>query len=285
MKRVPAVFGMVGLVVAALLSPIGTGAVRAAPRAMIQVPVYSHAMNRTIINNVLPAPGGSAPVFYLLHGAGGGSDRIGWEWNSSYRTFFENKNVTVVSPVGGAGSFYTNWRHGDPKLGLNKWQTYLTRELPAAINRQFNGNGRNAVAGVSMSGGPALDLAAHAPRLYRAAASYSGCPPQATVGAPGVIGTVLAQGGNPGNMWAPGDYIAHDPTLNAPRLRGKAIYISAGDVGPELAIRACSEIAAAALRAQGVRVTYDAVRGDHSWAAFEAGLERSWRVIGPAIGA
>ncbi|MCF8609004.1 esterase family protein [Gordonia sp. HY285] len=286
MRRVLRILLIAGLLLTAAGTVSETARVEAAPsRALVEFPVYSPSMHRTVMNNVLPAPGGGkAPVLYLLHGAGGGSDHIGWEWNTRYREFLRNKDVTVVSPVGGAGSFYTDWRSRDRKLGLNKWQTYLTRELLAAVNRHFGGNGRNAIAGVSMSGGPAIDLAARAPRLYRAAASYSGCPAQA-LGFPAVMGTVIGQGGNPLNMWTPGDYVVHDPVLNAARLRGKAIYISAGDAGLELPVRACSDASAAALRAQGIRVTSDGLRGEHSWDVFEAGLRQSWRVIGPAIGA
>ena len=44
------------------------------------------------------------------------------------------KHVNVVMPVGGKFSMYTDWNADDPVLGRNKWQTYLTKELPAAVN-------------------------------------------------------------------------------------------------------------------------------------------------------
>src|SRR5690606_6289294 len=106
----------------------------------------------------------------------GNEDGVGWINDSQVTNFFADKDVTVVLPIGGRFSFYTDWNAPDPLLGTYRWQTYLTRELPAAIDGEFGGTGRNAVAGLSMSGGPALDLAIQAPGLYRAAASFSGCP-------------------------------------------------------------------------------------------------------------
>lgn len=127
------------------------------------VDVYSPAMDRVISNDVLrPAHGGSLPTLYLLNGALGGEDGVGWMNNSQAPAFFADKDVTVVLPIGGRFSFYTDWGAPDPILGINMWETYLTRELPGVIDREFGGTGLNAVAGLSMSGGPALDLAIQA---------------------------------------------------------------------------------------------------------------------------
>ncbi len=63
------------------------------------------------------------------------------------------KGTNVVIPFGGGGSFYTDWERPDPKLGINKWETFLTRELPAYMAKQHNSdNKRNGIAGLSMSG-------------------------------------------------------------------------------------------------------------------------------------
>ena len=84
--------------------------------------------------------------------------------------FFGNKNVNVVSPLGGQFSWYTNWVND----GSKQYQTYMTQELPPLINKQYNANGRNAVGGLSSTGGTAVDYAIQAPGLYRAVGSYSG---------------------------------------------------------------------------------------------------------------
>ncbi len=189
------------------------------------VDVYSPAMDRVISNDVLrPAHGGSLPTLYLLNGALGGEDGVGWMNNSQAPAFFADKDVTVVLPIGGRFSFYTDWGAPDPILGINMWETYLTRELPGVIDREFGGTGLNAVAGLSMSGGPALDLAIQAPELYQAAASFSGCPAPSNLLATVGISTMIASGlNNPFNMWGPPGsrgWKAHDPAANAAKLAG-----------------------------------------------------------------
>ena len=170
---------LVGLAVAALAAvpaapaaaappPHVTGISEIAPQ-ILTVDVYSPSMDRVISNTVLRPPGGGpAPVLYLLGGVRGGTDGVSWLNDSNYEQFFADKNVTVVTPTGGPFSEYTDWQFDDPALGPaqgNQWQTYLTRELPPAIDSAFATTGRNAVAGLSMSAGPAIDLAIQAPGL------------------------------------------------------------------------------------------------------------------------
>ncbi|RZL72458.1 MAG: esterase family protein, partial [Rhodococcus sp. (in: high G+C Gram-positive bacteria)] len=146
-----------------------------ATRAVLNV--FSPSMNRVISNEVLHSPGGGpAPTLVLLNGALGNEDGVGWLNNSGVEQFFLDKNVTVVAPIGGRFSFYTDWQTTDPVLGTNLWQTYLSRELPAAVDAAYGSTGKRGVAGLSMSGGPALDLAIQAPDVFDAAASFSGCP-------------------------------------------------------------------------------------------------------------
>ncbi len=263
--------------------------------------VYSPSMNRVISNDILrPVSGGTLPTLYLLNGALGNEDGVGWLNNSSAAEFFEDKNVTVAIPIGGRFSFYTDWQAHDPVLGQNKWQTYLTHELPSAIDAQFGSTGRNAVAGLSMSGGPALDLAAHAPDVFDAAASFSGCPapsdPVATIG----ISTMIAGGlNNPFNMWGPPGspgWRDHDPTVNVERLRGTAVYVgsSAGRPGPvdripvgavppiggmavEALVNYCTSIFVDALHRSGVPATVSMREsGAHTWPLFEDQLREAW---------
>ncbi len=132
-------------------------------------------------------------------------------------------------------TYYTDWQQDDPKLGRQKWQTFLTRELPPVVDEVLGGaNGINAIAGLSMSATSALDLAIQAPGLYRAAASYSGCAQTGTPARAGYIRSVVEVMGeiDATNMWGPFDgpgWKDHDPpTLNAERLRGLSLYISNG---------------------------------------------------------
>lgn len=276
------------------------------------VSVHSRSMNRTLQAHVLHPAGKPAglPTFYLLPGAGGAEDGISWYHHGGVRQFFAGKRVNVVLPIGGRFSMMTDWQHDDPALGRNKWQTYYTRELPDSIDRAFRTNGTNALGGVSMSAGPALDLAIQAPRRFRAVASYSGCP--GTTDPLGVLSNTtvpMRGGGNPLNMWGPpgsAAWIKHDPVVNAAKLRGKTIFLFAGsgvpgsiDGSPLAAIGglfggdvvegvslACTTNMHNKLNSLGIPHRFS-VRstGSHSWGLFSAGLRESWPMIARAIGA
>ncbi len=145
------------LLVFSAWAALGPSPASAEPR-ITRVDVYSESMGRWVANDVIsPASAGPAPTFYLLTGIGGGSDGISWFNNTGVRDFFADKHVNVVMPIGGQYSMYTDWDADDPVLGRNKWQTYLTSELPAAIDGRFATTGANAIGGVSMAGGAVLD--------------------------------------------------------------------------------------------------------------------------------
>ena len=85
-------------------------------------------------------------------------------------------DTTLVMPVGGASSFYTDWDGGaGDKNTVIKQETFLTSELPAypAANKVISPSG-NAVVGLSMSGSAALILAAYHPGQFSYAGSLSG---------------------------------------------------------------------------------------------------------------
>ncbi|WP_440713889.1 alpha/beta hydrolase [Gordonia sp. FQ] len=274
--------------------------------------VYSPAMNRVIRSHVLHPPGKPAglPSFYLLPGAGGAEDGISWYNNGGVKRFFAGKRVNVVLPIGGRFSMMTNWQQADPMLGVNKWQTFYTRELPDAVDKHFRTSGANALGGVSMSAGPALDLAIQAPNRFRAVAAYSGCPGTTDpLGRLAATAIPMRGGANPFNMWGAYDnpaWIAHDPVINAGRLRGKTIFLSAGsglpgpiDGGPvetigglfggnvlEAIALQCTTNMANRLSALGIPYRFShRPDGTHSWGLFSADMRLSWPMIARAIGA
>ena len=211
------------------------GTASAAPQTVY---VYSAAMNKNIPVRVLPASGGgSHATLYLLDGLRAPNNNSGWLIETDVQQFFAGKNVNVAIPFGGGGSFYTDWQRDDPTLGRQKWETFLTRELPAYLKSAFNSdNRRNAIAGLSMSGTSALNLASKHPNFYRGVASYSGYPTVSTPGfAQGIAASVLEMGGNPVNMWGlwpAGAWTANDPSLHTGNLRGKRVYVSSGAGSP-----------------------------------------------------
>lgn len=197
--------------------------------------VYSASMRRSIPVTVLKPKNTAkaAPTLYLLNGAGGGEDSATWAARTNYTKFFANKNVYVVTPIGGAYSYYTDWQRKDPVLGVLKWQTFLTKELPPLINAHYKTTGVNAIGGISMAGTSVLNLAIAAPKLYRSVAGFSGCARTSDPLGQAYIRMVVESrgGGNVANMWGPLNgpgWRANDPYLNAARLRGVKIYMTTG---------------------------------------------------------
>nr|WP_280269849.1 alpha/beta hydrolase family protein [Nocardia wallacei] len=281
--------------------------------------VYSAAMGKQIQVDVQRPADTSRPrpTLYLLNGAGGGEDSATWQRQSDVLPFLATKDVNVVQPVGGKFSYYTDWRAPDPGLGVNKWQTFLTRELPPLIDRAFGTDGTNAIAGLSMSGTSVLQLPIAAPGLYESVAALSGCAQISDpIGYDAVATVVRAGGGDPDNMYGPkGDpmWAANDPYVHADRLRGLNLFISSGSglpgrwdtldgpralPGPgglanqvtvggvlEAATNYCTHNLQTRLDQLGIPATYDFdPTGTHSWGYWEDELKRSWPVLARGLG-
>ncbi|MDL9938044.1 alpha/beta hydrolase family protein [Gordonia sp. ABSL1-1] len=277
--------------------------------------VYSAAMHKLIPVNVLrPKDAGKpAPTLYLLNGAGGGEDSATWAAKTSYVEFFKDKHVNVVTPIGGAFSYYTDWQRDDPVLGRNKWTTFLTKELPPLIDKEFETTKVNSIAGISMAGTSVLNLAIAAPKLYRSVAAYSGCARTSDPLGQAYIRMVVADRGqgNLNNMWGPPGargWRDNDPYINAAKLRGTKVYMTSGTglPGPydrldsplvngdlftlgnqmilggliEAAVNQCTQQMSA--RLHQLRIPNKVLtrpNGTHSWAYWEHDLHATWPLL------
>lgn len=286
----------------------------------VTLAVRSESMGRVIpIDVIVPDdPSVPRPVYYLLNGAGGGEDSANWQKRTDARAFFEDKNVNVVTPVGGMLAYYTDWEQDDPVLGRHKWTTFLTQELPPVIDRTLNTNGVNAIAGLSMTGTSVLNLAIAAPGLYQAVGSFSGCAQVSDPVGERFVRTVVETrgGGDATNMWGPyggPGWVANDPYVHADKLRGHALYISSGSglPGPhetldhklingnvgtlanqavvggaiEAATNYCTRNLQQRLAELGIPATFNLRdTGTHSWGYWEDDLHESWPLIAGALG-
>jgi diacylglycerol O-acyltransferase / trehalose O-mycolyltransferase len=273
----------------------------------------AHITDVEHVNDVFKAPKAGAPTFYLLPGIDGGDNldpgasfapgTKNWFGMTDIQGFFADKNVNVVSPLGGAFSWYSNWDNDRSK----QYQTYMTRELPPVINAQYKTNGKNAVGGLSSAGGTAVDYAIQAPGLNRGVGSYSGFLTPAD-GAQQVSLTLGGGGANSAGMRGPPggpEWVAHDPSKNVAKLKGVAVYVAASagaegavdrlpdGFGPNLTggliegiVSDSTRQFADAAHAAGVPVTYVArPEGSHTWGLFESEMQESWNTtIGRALG-
>ena len=278
-----------------------------------KISVFSPSMNKIVVNDVFKAPKSGAPTFYLLPGIDGGDNldpRVyfepgskSWFGMTDIQGFFADKNVNIVSPLGGQFSCFTDWVAD----GSKQYQTYMTKELPPLINKELKTNGRNAVGGLSSTGGTAIDYAVQAPGLYKAVGSYSGFPaPSDPDAAQQVSLTLGGAGASAEAMWGPLGgplWIAHDPSKNVTKLKGVGVYAAAsggaqGDVDrlapgtanftggliEGIVLANTQKFADAA--AAGVPINF-VVRpeGSHTWGLFESEMQESWNTtIGPALG-
>ncbi|KAA8883914.1 esterase family protein [Nocardia colli] len=286
----------------------------------LSLTVYSAAMDRPITVEVQrPAdPSEPRPVLYLLNGADGGVGGANWDHKAPQGLqFLATKDINVVQPIGGEFSYYTDWQAPDPVLGVNKWKTFLTEELPPLIDSALNANGRNAIAGLSTSGTSVLQLPIAAPGLYQSVAAYSGCAQISDpLGYAFVQTTVDAGHGQVANMYGPQAdpmWAANDPYVHADQLRGLDLFVSSGSglPGPndtldgpfslpgvgglanqltvggviEAATNYCTHNLQSRLNSLGIPATYDFTpTGTHSWGYWYDALVRSWPVLAHGVG-
>ena len=209
-------------------------------KSVLAYKVFSPSMNRDIPIAVVPATDAegrnvaNAPIIYLLNGAGGAEQDMDWLNKDDVKGFFAGKGVNVVIPQAGSFTYYTDWLADDVHTryidGPQKWETFLTKELPGPIEKTLNADQRRAIVGFSMSGTSSLVLPTHNPGFYKAAASFSGCAATASPqGYTYARATVDRAGTTPEKMWGPmgGPYNGwNDALANAEKLRGTALYLS-----------------------------------------------------------
>ncbi len=187
--------------------------------------------------------GGGPKAVYLLDGLRARDDRNGWDIETGAFSWFNGSGLSVVMPVGGMSSFYTDWYRpavGNGQTYTYKWETFLTSELPGwlAANRGVGSSG-NAVVGLSMSGSSALILAAYHPNQFIYAGSLSGFLNLSAGLWPALIGIAMADAGgfNALDMWGAyggGAWQRNDPMNQIGRLvaNNTRIWVYSGNGNP-----------------------------------------------------
>jgi diacylglycerol O-acyltransferase/trehalose O-mycolyltransferase len=188
--------------------------------------------------------GDNAPAVYLLDGLRAQDDFNGWDINTPAFEWYNGSGLSVVMPVGGQSSFYSDWYSpacGKAGCQTYKWETFLTQELPAylAANNSVKSTGSAAV-GLSMAGSAALTLAIHHPAQFPYAASLSGFLNLSEGWWPGLVNTSMGDAGGfkSKDMWGAAEtdpaWKYNDPMVNMATLvgNGTRIWIYCGDGTP-----------------------------------------------------
>ncbi|MDO4909009.1 MAG: alpha/beta hydrolase-fold protein [Corynebacterium sp.] len=254
-------------------------------------------------------PDKTFPEVWALDGLRATDIENGWTAFTNIASFYADKNVNVILPVGGEASFYTDWNQ--PDNGKNyKWETFLTQELPAVLTNGFRSNGTRAIYGISMGGTAAFNLAEHHPDMFNFVGSFSGYLDTTSPGMPQGIAYALQDAGgyNAQAMW--GEYgsqrwIDNDPKRGVDRLKGKTLYVSSGNgeddygqpgsvatgpsnvagMGLEFASRMTAQNFVSAAEAAGVPViTQFRPSGVHNWPYWQFEMQSSWENQAQALG-
>ena len=211
-----------------------------APVEYLEVPSPSMGRN---IRVEFESGGPASHAVYLLDSMEAADDVNGWDRNTAAFDWFNRSGLSIVMPVGGMSSFYSDWYQpavGNGQTYTYKWETFLTQELPSwlSANKNVAPNG-NAAVGLSMGGSSALVLAIYHPQEFIYAGSLSGFPNLSEGEWPGMVNVAMQWNGgfSPEAMWGPpGDpaWARNDPTLNVSRLvaNNTRIWIYCGNGTP-----------------------------------------------------
>ncbi len=264
--------------------------------------VYSKSQGKDVIVQIR-ASSGSTQGVYLLDGMRAREDRSAWTTDVQAAKVYDGKSdTTLVMPVGGASSFYTDWNGGaGDKNTTIKQETFLTSELPDFLQQNFGvAKSGNAIVGLSMSAGPAVTLAEKHPEQFKVVQAMSGYYQiNNPIGALGVFATQsLVSNYTNGivNMWGPpgsAQWQQNDASQNLAKLRenGQVLIISSGNaflspqemakLKPEdqisaILLEALSAVSTVLMQLQaaqaGVSVINIANYGGHTWDNWGRGL-------------
>ncbi|MFD1812082.1 alpha/beta hydrolase [Rhodococcus gannanensis] len=236
---------LLGLSAAALVLPVAAGiagtAVAGAAPAAHRAPsggyeeVSVPSSMGPIKVQIQWAKRGGGAALYLLDGMRARDDKNGWSFETNAFEQYANDNVTLVMPVGGESSFYSDWIASSNFNGQDityKWETFLTEELPDYLATRGVSRTNNGVIGLSMGGSAALTLAAYHRDQFKFAGSLSG---YLNISAPGMrealrIAMLDAGRFNIDAMWGPPwskGWLRNDPFVFAPKLEGLSLYVAA----------------------------------------------------------
>lgn len=189
--------------------------------------VPSPSMGRDI--KVQFQKGTGSKAVYLLDGLRAREDFNGWDLETQAFEWFYETPLSLVLPVGGQSSFYSDWYApacGKAGCQTYKWETFLTSELPQwlSANRGVSTSG-NAAVGLSMSGNSAMILSVYHPDQFIYAGALSAFLNPSEGQWPFLINMAMGDAGGfkANDMWGPTEdpnsaWKRNDPMVQIPQL-------------------------------------------------------------------
>ena len=147
-------------------------------------------MNADVVVQIRPssqAPGQREQAVYFLDGITAPPTKSTWSYQNVGALDAYSTQYTMVMVAGGAGTWLSDWQsyprdaNGDTLTDLSggtynpQWSKFVGSELPAYLNENFSVDKTgNAIVGLSMSGGSAVNIALTYPDVFKVVDSVSG---------------------------------------------------------------------------------------------------------------
>ncbi|MEP9415082.1 alpha/beta hydrolase-fold protein [Gordonia sp. VNQ95] len=204
--------------------------------------VWSESMQTYVTVRVRPSSQQTGQQEQAIYTLGGINDPSG----SGGSLYSDQYNLVMIS--GSTSMWSSNWEevpvdaNGKPLTATTpQWETFIGEELPAYLNENFDiDESGNAIAGLSISGGQAINLALKYPEVFSVALSTSGyyqtnnllgylLIPYILSSRQGISNGFDGLWGNPfsaGNVWADNDVSGR---IYAAKSNGQTIIVSTGN--------------------------------------------------------
>jgi S-formylglutathione hydrolase FrmB len=278
------------VVVVSALAPGATGG----PAPPVAAPDRAAGITRQVLHVAVPGTkatrevvvyrpavpdSANLPVLYFLHGSSGSATDpfdaglpqvIARLIRAGYPPF-------VLASPGGIGVSHRDTEWANAVDGTDQFETFVTRSVIDAVEgRSRRDRNRRAIAGFSMGGYGAVNLALRHPDLYGQVVPIAG------------YFHVDDTSGVFGNQLAAID--ANTPELHLASAGGARILIVDGDQGRDRVVKGESQLFYQQLVAAHVPASYEQLVGNHSWAFVAAAfpdvarfLDADWSTLRPPV--
>lgn len=215
------------------------------------------------------------PVLYLLHGWHG--DYQNWSTLTNLTYYAENAPIIIVMP--GAGD---SWYVDSATVPQDKFEQYIIKDVVDEVEhhwRAMRAPHRRAIAGLSMGGYAAVNLALKHPGMYKMAGSISGAfnAPLAELERRTDLKPSLLQTFGPANSKTRAENDVYREATNADPASAPYLYIDCGS--EDVTFAEPNRRLVAILGERKIAFEYHEFPGIHSWQYWDERLPTLLKVV------